>query len=448
MELFQKFLAFVKYEKLFKKQEQVLLAVSGGMDSIVMTELFHKAKFNFAIAHCNFGLRGKESDADEQFVKALAKKYKVDFFSVRFETKMHAKEHGLSIQEAARDLRYEWFFNTMSKQKIDFCATAHHLNDSIETFFINLLRGTGISGLAGIIPITEDNLIRPLLFATRRDIENFVSETKLTYREDSSNHEDKYLRNRIRHHLMPLLEKMNPSYEKVMTRNLHNLQFAEYIYEKSMIEETINCTHHIGGMPYFSRRELRRLEFPVDYLYEFLNPFEFNAAQVQKVWDSKQSGKVFYTTNFRVVCDRDKIILQFHRKKDDGVYKIKTNQELFTHTNFKLHLSKTLLKSGKKFVIPANPEVSSLDLSLLKFPLKVRKWEAGDSFYPLGMKHRKKVSDFLVDNKFSLPEKDNVYVLLSENNLVCLLGLRIDNRYKVTAGTKKVYRIHYLSTLK
>ena len=447
MNLLQNFIHFIKKENLFKKNEPVLLTVSGGVDSIVMADLFHRAKFNFAIAHCNFQLRGNESDEDEKFVKAIAKKYRVEFFTIKFDTKKYAKNNKVSIQEAARNLRYDWFFRLLSERNFTCCATAHHLNDNMETFFINLLRGTGISGLAGIIPKTEDRIIRPLLFLTRKEIEHYAEEKKLKFRNDSSNLSDDYLRNKIRHHLVPVMEKLNASFEKTMARNLHNLQFAEYIYENSMIEEMVKHTHHTGGMPYFSRKELQRLNFPVDYLYEFLNPFHFNASQVQEIWDCNQSGKVFYSDSFRVVCDRDKIILALFRKTDDLIYPVKKGQKTFKHHSFSLRFKALPLTAKKPINLPADPAVSCLDLSLLRFPLTIRKWQAGDSFYPLGMKHRKKVSDFLVDNKFSLPEKEKVYVLLSGNDIVCIPGHRVDNRYKVSEDTKSVYCIDYLSNL-
>ncbi len=446
--MINQFLTFIEKHKLFQPKDKILLAVSGGIDSIVMTELFQRAGFNYAIAHCNFQLRGKDSDEDEKFVHALAKKLRVQFFSKQFDTKKFSKENKFSIQQAARKLRYDWFEEIRQKNDCSFIATAHHLNDSIETFFINLFRGTGISGLTGINPSTEDEIIRPLLFATRNEIESFAKKNKIKHRLDRSNDSDDYLRNKIRHHLIPVLKKLSPSIDKTMARTFHNLLFADYVFNKAIITEAVHLTHEENGMPYFSRKELMRLGSPVDYLYEFLSPFDFNATQVEEIWDCKQSGKVFFANGFRVTCDRDKIIFGLKQKQDDSIHLIKKNQKSFRQNNFSLTFKTILLKKGKKFSPPPDSSISCLDVSLLEFPLSIRTWKPGDSFYPLGMKHRKKLSDFFTDHKFSLPEKENAYVLLSGNHIVCILGHRIDDRYKVTAQTKKVLRINYLSTHK
>ena len=445
--MLQPFLDYIEKNKLFPLKETVLLTVSGGIDSIVMTELFHRSKLNFAIAHCNFQLRGKDSDEDEKFVKGLAKKYKADFYSIRFDTKKFSKEKKLSLQEAARTLRYEWFSEIAKKNNYFCIATAHHLNDSIETFFINLLRGTGISGLTGIRAVNDDGIVRPLLFATRNQIEIFAKENNLPYREDHSNKSDDYLRNKIRHHLIPLLEKLNPSFEKTMANNLQNLIFTEHVFNSAIISNVIQFTHEENGSPYFSRKELKELEFPVDMLYEFLCPFNFNSSQVKEIWSCKQSGKVFYSGDFRVTCDRDKIFFGLHKKHDDETYLLKSGQKSIKGKNIRLKV-KTISLKEKNFVVPSEPAIACLDNSLLQFPMKVRKWKTGDWFHPLGMNHRKKVSDFLIDNKISLREKEKIYVLLTGDDIVSILGHRIDNRYKITAKTKKVLRIDYISTLK
>ncbi len=448
MDLLKKFTGFIRKENLFHPKDSILLTVSGGVDSIVMAELFHLAGFSFAIAHCNFQLRRKESNRDEKFVKELAKKYNVRFHSKKFSVESFAKKNKLSVQEAARDLRYDWFQELSIAHQYDFVATAHHLDDSIETFFINLLRGTGISGLTGIHPITEDGIIRPLLWVSKKEIESFAKGHKLKFRKDRSNETDDYLRNKIRHHLVPVFEKLNPSFGKTMSGTLHNIFFADHVFNKSILREVVKQTHQVNNMPYFSRKELRHLDYPVDYLYEFLSPFNFNAAQIEEIWDCKQSGKVFYSGHFRVICDRDKIIFALLHKQDDAVHSIRQGQKSFKHKNFILSFKTILINSRKKFKLPSDVHIACLDTSLLRFPLKLRRWKAGDFFYPLGMKHRKKLSDFLVDNKFSLSEKEKVYVLLSGDDIVCIPGHRIDDRYKITAGSKKVFRIDYLSNLK
>ncbi len=446
-DLLQKFLDFIKKENLFKPTDKILLTVSGGLDSVVMAALFSQSNFNFSIAHCNFQLRSKESDADERFVKSLAKKYRVSFFTQKFTTELFAKENKFSIQEAARILRYDWFSHIRTKNNLSLIATAHHLDDNIETFFINLFRGTGISGLAGIQPISED-VVRPILFATRKEIEVFAKENKLKYREDSSNATDDYLRNKIRHHLTPVLKKLNPAFEKIMARTIHNLLFADHVFSNAIIDRAVQFTHQVNGMPYFSKKELQLLEFPEDYLYEFLSPFHFNGAQVREIWDCKQSGKIFYSNEFRVICDRDKIIFALKSEQDNLIHSIQQDQKTFNNKNFALKLKNVQLNDRKKFKLPSDNSVACLDSSLLSFPLILRKWKTGDSFFPLGMNHRKKLSDFFTDKKFSIAEKENVFVLLSGKDIVFILGHRIDDRYKVTDKTKKVFRIDYISNLK
>ncbi|MCX6291282.1 MAG: tRNA lysidine(34) synthetase TilS [Bacteroidetes bacterium] len=446
--MLERFKEYIKEKNLVSPGKTVLLAVSGGADSVAMAELFHRAGINFHLAHCNFGLRGKESDRDEKFVRALAKKYKTEIHTRKFQTESYAKKNKLSIQEAARELRYDWFRELSLLHQYPSVATAHHLNDSIETFFINLLRGTGINGLSGINPDTDDGVIRPLLFASRKEIETFLSVSKLRYCEDSSNQEDHYLRNKIRHHLIPLFEKLNPSFEKTMAKNLQNIFFAEHVFNETIIETTMRLTHHVNGLPYFSRKELKQLDFPVEYLYEFLSPFHFNAAQVKEIWECKQSGKIFYTKNFRIVCDRDKIIFSILKKENEPEHFIAATMKSFNSTVFRLTIKTIPLEKEKKFSLPNDASISCLDMDMLRFPLELRKWKAGDFFYPLGMTHRKRLSDFMIDSKWSVPEKENVHVLVSGNDIVCILGHRIDDRYKVTGRTKKVFRIAYLSKLK
>jgi tRNA(Ile)-lysidine synthase len=447
VDLLQQFKEHIQREKLIARSDKILLAVSGGVDSVAMAELFHQAKINFGIAHCNFSMRRRDSDLDEKFVRLLAKKYDAEFYSMRFDTKQHAKQHKLSLQEAARDLRYDWFATLMEEKKYSCVATAHHLNDNIETFFINLLRGTGIAGLAGIQQKTEDGIIRPLLFASKRDIIQFAKNNQLHYREDSSNKTDDYLRNKIRHHLVPVFQKLNASFEKIMQRNIHHLNFTNVVFMQAMLDETIRMTHG-NGLSFFSRKELGKLEMPADHLYEFLSPFGFNGTQVSDIWNCNTSGKAFYSGNFRVLCDRDKIIFVFHREKKNESVQILASMKSLKLEDFTLKISSINLSKQKTFSVAKDPAISLLDKDMLKFPLTLRKWKAGDTFQPLGMKNRKKISDFLVDNKISIPEKELVHVILSGVDIVCILGHRIDERFKITPQSRNVYRIDYLSKLK
>jgi tRNA(Ile)-lysidine synthase len=278
----KKFVEFLEKEDLLKEDSSVLLAVSGGIDSVVMVDLFHRAKVNFAIAHCNFQLRGKESDNDEKFVEQLAKKYSVTFFSTKFDTKKFGKTNKLSIQEAARKLRYEWFEEICKKHNIDSIATAHHLNDSIETFFINLVRGTGIEGLKGI-PIKNGRIIRPLIIFTRKKIEAYAKKKKLKFREDSSNKEDVYLRNKIRHQLIPLLNKLNPKFEAIMEQTMNNLGFPIEIFSKEVLKTFSRHFEEENKSLTASISQIKTLPHPAQYLYYMLKPMNFNAETSEEI---------------------------------------------------------------------------------------------------------------------------------------------------------------------
>ncbi len=292
--MLQEFIDFIKKEKLFNKKDSILLAISGGSDSVVMCDLFSKAGFKFAIAHCNFKLRGKESDDDEVFVKELAGKLKVSFHTTTFETEKHAKKESISIQMAARELRYNWFEKIRSENKFNYIALAHHQDDVIETFFINLLRGTGISGLHGILP-KNACLVRPLLFSSKEQILQYCKENKLKFREDSSNSSVKYTRNKIRHRIVPLLCEINPSFKSTLINNIEHLKFVEKIYNDHLANTAQSIIKHNDNMLAFSINEIEKLNYKSDYLYEFLKPYNFNYATVNDIVHSLNnlSGKIF-----------------------------------------------------------------------------------------------------------------------------------------------------------
>jgi tRNA(Ile)-lysidine synthase len=444
--------SYIQKKNLFSSSEKILLTVSGGMDSVLMCELFHKAKLNFGIAHCNFQLRAKESDEDELFVETLAEKYNVPFHSIKFETAAFAKKNKLSIQVAARELRYQWFEEIREQYNYQYIATAHHQDDSIETFFINLIRGTGIAGLHGILP-KQGTIIRPLLFTTRKEIEAYTKKHKLNYREDSSNASDKYVRNKIRHQLIPVLKELNPSFESAVNMSIQHLREVELIY-KNDIEAKRAKVVKTSPQPSPQEREqvsvytisIRSLKklIPLNaYLYEFLKPFNFNASTVEEIIAALdgESGKQFFSLTHRLIKDRkfllvdslelrvkSKNILTFHIKKNqrefeaDGL-KIKFNSEPKTQ-DFKL---KTLNSQA------------ALDFDILNFPLEIRKWQTGDAFYPFGMKGKKKLSDFFIDKKLSIAQKENTWLLTSAGNVVWVIGQRIDERFKITDKTRKIY---------
>lgn len=438
--MLQAFSEYIKKEKLFPLTGKILLTVSGGIDSIVMCELFHKAKINFAIAHCNFKLRDKESDQDELFVEHLAEKYAVPFHSVSFDTNTFAKKNKISIQLAARKLRYEWFEFIREQFKYNAIATAHHKNDSIETFLINLIRGTGISGLHGILP-KQGKIVRPLLFTDKDQIISFSKTHKLKHREDQSNSSDKYLRNKIRLQIIPALKELNPKIDSVITEDISRLREVEIILKKEINKARKNIIVSKGEELCISISKLKKLDPINTYLYELLRPYNFNASVVKDIIENleKSSGKQFFSDTHRLIKDRENLIIVkiSDPETDPFIFEIKGKEKEITVGQLKLSLSK--INRDSKFKFPKTENSAVLDLEKLKFPLSIRKWQQGDTFQPLGMKGKKKLSDFFIDLKLSLTEKENVFILLSDNKIAWIIGYRIDDRFKVTDKTNKIY---------
>jgi tRNA(Ile)-lysidine synthase len=438
------FKKFVVAEGLFVPEDKILLAVSGGMDSLVMTELFRKAGFHYGIAHCNFMLRGDDSEKDELFVAGIAREHHVPFFSNRFRTAAYAQEHGISIQMAARVLRYEWFREIMQGNGYDFIATAHHLDDQAETFFINMIRSSGIAGFHGILP-KQGKVVRPLLFATRREIEKFSRENAIVFREDTSNHETKYLRNKIRHEILPVLLEISPDFVQHQTENILRIREAEQIYREAIEAKRAKIVKSEEGMISISVNDIRNLNPAGTYLHELLSPYGFNFSQVKdllKILD-KISGKTILSPTHRLVRDREKILITLLKKRSPGKgipKKIIISKTTTTLGN-PLKLSFRKLKNDGNFEIDPSREIASLDMNKLSFPLLLRKWEHGDFFYPFGRNHRKKLSDFFIDEKISIPVKENTWVLCSGKDIIWIVGHRIDNRFRITSRTKEVLRI-------
>jgi tRNA(Ile)-lysidine synthase len=429
---------YVTHKKLFSKEDQILLALSGGIDSVVLCELFSQARLNFGIAHCNFQLRGNESDGDEHFAEELAASYNVSFHSITFDTETYAHTNKLSIQEAARDLRYEWFEQVRKEFGYSLIATAHHGDDSIETFFINLVRGTGISGLHGILP-KQKTIIRPLLFTDKKAILAFAKKNKLSFRNDSSNASEKYLRNRIRKYIIPAFQKLNPSVNEILLRDMEHLHEVEQILKLEFERKKKDIVRTKKSTVYISVSKLKKLEHPGPYLYEYLRSFNFQGHVISEIIHSLNTipGKQFFSSSHRLIRDRKDLIIQKKEDPDSSadLFFVKKNQRVLQTGNLKLKFS--WLPSGTK--ISRSVKSASLDFDTLSFPLCIRKWKKGDSFQPIGMKGRKKLSDFFIDQKLSIAEKENTWLLTSANEVVWVIGLRIDDRFKITAKTKKIY---------
>jgi tRNA(Ile)-lysidine synthase len=443
--MLKQFVAFIEKEKLFEKKNHILLTVSGGVDSIVMCDLFDKAGFSFGIAHCNFNLRGEESDGDKQSVEVLAKKYKTLFWYKSFDTKPYSKKNKVSIQMAARELRYEWMEKIATENNYDYIATAHHLDDSIETFFINLLRGTGITGLQGV-PLKQGIIIRPLLFATKKMILDYATAEKLSWREDSSNLTDKYLRNNIRHHLIPSLKKLNSGFEKTIIKELSYFKDAAEILKKFIEEKKREIVVQEGKNILLNIKKLKDSGHAETILHELLRAYDFTPETTELIAQRMYTtaGKKFLSPTYRLIKDRDFLILTPHRNKEkEQSFIIKNNQNEFKNDD--IHLKIEILSGNLEQIKNRSSSMGYFDYDSLSFPLKIRKWKQGDSFYPLGMTGKKKLSDFFIDNKLSLSDKENTYVLESDGNVIWVLNQRIDNRYKVLKETNKILQISILS---
>ena len=435
------FKLYIAQQKLFSRKDKILLAVSGGIDSIVMCELFYQAKLNFGIAHCNFCLRGNESEGDELFVKELAAKYNVPFHYVRFNTNETAHLEGISIQMAARQLRYDWFDALLKENQYLYIATAHHQNDQTETFFINLLRGTGIAGLHGILP-KQHNIIRPLLFAVRDDIVNYAALYKLTYRDDSSNASNKYQRNLLRNQIMPLFREMKPDFDNTMSENIVRIAEAEIIFNEMIAQKRKMAVKEKNDVTLISIAVLKEFNAVGTYLHHFLLPFNFNSDIIPDIVKSLDDipGKLFYSHTHRLVRDREYLIINKITEADTDcplIY-IKENTSQIC---LPLGMNFNTISDARVFKIIADNKVAYLDYDQLKFPLIIRKWTVGDHFYPFGMGNKKKLSDFFINQKLSLNQKENTWLLCSGNDIVWIIGMRIDNRFRITTQTKTIYKV-------
>lgn len=436
VEAFQKYLSELAPGN---KDTSFLLTVSGGLDSVVLAELFRLSGYRYGIAHCNFQLRGRESDDDESFVTELTAKTNVPFFHIRFGTEQFCKDNKLSVQMGARQLRYEWFEQIRQKNDFNYIVTAHHADDAIETFFINLLRGTGISGLHGI-KAKHGNIIRPLLRFYRKEIEEFAHANNLKWRDDSSNDSDKYERNKIRHHVLPLLEEINQGAKEAITATIENLAKTETMLRgtvERIVQEFIRIEGQRTIIPFTFFKEFTP---PVIYLYELIKGMGFNYAQCEQIVENSkgQPGQLFLSGTHRLVIDREELIIDPYPGTHNHS-EIEINEQTKELLMGKHNYTFNVVEMTADFKISTVADVANLDFDKLTFPLKIRKWKEGDRFYPLGMNKPKKISNFLVDNKVSVPDKENVYVLVSGNEIAWLIGHRPDERFKVTKGTKKVY---------
>ena len=422
--------------------DRILLTVSGGVDSVVMAHLFAEMELQCAIAHCNFGLRGEDSDADEAFVRSLAARLEIPVYVKSFDVGIEVSETGKSLQMAARDLRYNWFRELAREHGFISIATAHNLNDSVETFLLNLSRGTGIRGLTGIPP-RNGNIIRPLLFASRPELVNFARQNAIAFREDASNRETKYQRNRIRHEVIPVMEQLNPAFLQTMASNMDRLRELRLLLENAVEEMHRELGREEGRHIRFGVEALRKLEPRLTWLFELFSPFGFTRAQCEGILQMLDAppGRMSLSSTHRLFKDREQLILAEAEKDAFERYYL-DGPDRPSRLPFAMDME--LLDRDCVGEMTGDRNTACLDFDLIQFPLTIRRWLHGDYFCPLGMDHMTKLSDFFVDEKLSVPQKESTWILANGKKIAWIMGLRIDHRFRITEKTRKVLmlRLH------
>lgn len=416
----------------------MLVAVSGGPDSVVLLDALHREGFFVVIAHCNFHLRGEASNEDAEFVKSLSNKYQVPYCQVDFDTEREAEERGVSIEMAARDLRYGWFEQVAEEWQCERIAVAHNADDVVETFFLNLTRGTGLQGLSGMAEL-RGRIVRPLLKVSRRQIMEYIAENQLEYRIDATNLETIYTRNKIRHKIVPQFEEINPSFLDTMGNNMRFIASAQNIVEVYASEAYKRVVSNEGGRVIFDLNVLKEYEGVDTLLFIWLSKYGFGSDVVMQLCRSLDdiAGKQFYSATHRIVVGRNRLECMAcdSLEVDDNIQLIVNENDCVISEPLKMSVR---VIDKLEFEVIKSANVACLDADKLRYPLTLRRWQKGDWFIPFGMKGRKKLSDFFADKKLSLIDKEQVWLLVSGEDIVWVVGYRVDARYAVTDDTKKV----------
>ncbi|MDL2141778.1 tRNA lysidine(34) synthetase TilS [Flavobacterium tructae] len=422
----------------FLEDKKLFLAVSGGLDSMVLLHLFQQLPFEIAVLHCNFQLRGLESFGDQDFIQKYCDENGISIFSTQFDTEAFAKDYKLSTQVAARELRYNWFYELLETENFDYILTAHHADDNLETFIINLTRGTGLDGLTGI-PEQNDKIVRPLLPFSRAEILEYAKQNNILWREDSSNASNKYLRNKIRHDLVPILKEINPNFLNAFQKTQEYLQESQEMVEDASIMIYQQVAKEEGEDIHFDLNQLKKLPNYKSYFYQWLNEFGFVAWN--DIYDlvEGQSGKQVFSAGFRLLKNRDTLILSpISELEENEVFEIRAGEQ---DVNFPLKLR---LCQVDDITIDSNKAIF-VDAEKIHFPLILRKWKEGDVFHPFGMKGKsKKLSKLFKDEKLSLIEKEKIWILCSDNQIVWVIGIRQDERFKIENTTNEIIKIELL----
>ena len=436
--MIQKIQNYIEKEKLLNVGDKIIVGLSGGADSVALLHILHNLGYSCIAAHCNFHLRGEESDRDEQFAARFAISLNLPFFKQDFNTRDIAKQWRISIEMAARDLRYQWFTDLQASQQADAIAVAHHRDDNIETLLLNLIRGTGIKGLTGIQP-RIGCLIRPLLCVSKKEIIQYVQIENLPFINDSSNEQKEIIRNKIRLQVIPLLETINPSVREAIVQTMENLNEASKIYET----EIGNAIRVIYNKDSISIPLLKTFPSPESILFELLKNYGFGKETILEIYRAMdgQPGKLFYAAEYYVVKDRDQLLLSPIVREDEKEYFIQENDN-FLEFPFRMEIN--LRTNDNPIVIDKNANIACLDYDRLQFPLTLRRWKIGDKFMPIGMKHFQKLSDFFTNCKFSKIQKEKTWILTSGGEIVWVVNYRIDERFKVKNTTKNRYILKLL----
>ncbi|MBC6493132.1 tRNA lysidine(34) synthetase TilS [Flavihumibacter stibioxidans] len=450
------FAHFVKQEKLFTRSQRLLVAVSGGLDSVVLCHLLKMGGFDFEIAHVNFQLRGDESERDAAFVIELANQMGVPFHITRQDTMAYAASNKCSVQVAARQLRYQWFEELIrssgdTAKPLECLLTAHHANDNAETVLLNLFRGTGLQGMRGILPV-RDKIRRPLLFAAREDLLDFAVKEKIIWVEDSSNISEKYARNFIRLSVIPLVQQQYPSLVGTLNDTAYHFRQVQSFYDHSMATVLRKLIVRKGNEQMVPIGRLRQLPGTEAVLFSWLNPFGFSSEQTRAclaLLDSQTghyidgSGTNLESISFRLLKDRNWLVLSPLESQDNGIMLLEKDQGQLSLAGGRLEWE-TIPYTGQS--IPADKNTAFLDAADIVYPLLLRKWKQGDYFYPMGMRKKKKLARFFIDARISRVEKERIRILESARKIIWLVGQRIDDRFKITPGTKTVLVMRFHET--